>query len=209
MLEGPSENTVVPNRHCCTAKEPRDQSLDTLFLMGYPVRKQGSQKLFRRAAPTGFICLLQKMPPGHHLQKWQPQDPGSKLERDRFLFLCLSDLAVWQLFPYNSFSQALQRSASLFPICRWKRFKKSLTEFNYIFFKVPYYSFSSFHFLHQKNEQYFCSIEFPALRWKWCAGDVLQAWPHEGCIHKTSQERCKEYWGCMLDGVGKVSHKLF
>lgn len=98
VLEGPSENTVVPNRHCCTAKEPRDQSLDTLFLMGYPVRKQGSQKLFRRAAPTGFICLLQKMPPGHHLQKWQPQDPGSKLERDRFLFLCLSDLAVWQLF---------------------------------------------------------------------------------------------------------------
>lgn len=150
--------------------------------MGYPVRKQASQELFCRAAPTGFMYLLQKMPPGHQPKRWQTQ--GSVLERDGFMFPCLSDLAVWGLFPYNSFSQALQRPALLSPIYRRQRFKK---------------------------RPIFFSIEFPALRGKWCADDVLQTWPYKGCILKASQARCKEdYWACVLDGAGMVStsHKL-
>jgi len=48
-------------------KEPSEQSLDTLFVLMYPARKQASQELFSRAAPTGFtqLSLLQKMPPSH------------------------------------------------------------------------------------------------------------------------------------------------
>lgn len=93
------------------------------------MRKQASQELFCRAAPTGFMYLLQKMPPGHQAKRWQTQ--GSVLERDWFLFPCLSDLAVWDLFPYNGFSQVLQRPALLSPIYRRQRFKKRPIFFQY------------------------------------------------------------------------------
>lgn len=172
ILEGASENTIVVNWRCWTDEErTRKAKPWHTFHNDVPVRNQAPQNLFSRAAPNGFryLSLLQKMPPSHQPTRGLPQPPGSKLKIGWFLFLLLSDLAVWDLLPYNSLSRALQRPASLFPICRQQRFTKCPTELSYglgfwrggvcvfwwglfgFFSKVWSYHFSSSHFLHLKE----------------------------------------------------------
>lgn len=133
ILEGASENTIAANGRCWTDEERTGRAKPWhAFRNDVPSKETGipgarmPSRMPSRAASTGFmyLSLSQKVPPGHQPKRWLPQAPGSKLEIDWFLSLLLSDLAVWDLFPHDSSSQALQRPALIFPVCKQQRFRK-------------------------------------------------------------------------------------